>query len=360
MSTDLSTARDRIAGSIMGAFIGDALGLGPHWYYDLDALRKDYGDWIDTYTDPMPGRYHEGLKAGDLSQTGVIMKMLLQSVTECGGYDEHDFTRRLDEDLLPHLDGTSDSGPGGFTNQSFRELYRARVEEGRPWGATGDYADTSEAAERIVILAARYALDPATAAKQSAGNCRLTHIDPVIVGQSVAFGCIISALIRGEAFDEKLSYKLRAMGKTGDLPFTYATLAEERSDAAEEPPPPSKDLPFPDALLLASDCITAAKCDDIRFEPPWRVAQVYGMACAINFLLPAAYYLTAKFPDDFESAVLHALNGGGQNMSRACMTGALSGALVGLSGIPARFIDGLSEGEELVELARQAARDAVG
>ena len=27
-----TTLRDRAAGAIMGAFIGDALGLGPHWY----------------------------------------------------------------------------------------------------------------------------------------------------------------------------------------------------------------------------------------------------------------------------------------------------------------------------------------
>jgi ADP-ribosylglycohydrolase len=47
--------QDRAAGAIMGAFIGDALGLGPHWYYDLEELRRDYGDWITTYTDPKPG-----------------------------------------------------------------------------------------------------------------------------------------------------------------------------------------------------------------------------------------------------------------------------------------------------------------
>ena len=60
--------QDRAAGAIMGAFIGDALGLGPHWYYDLAELRRDYGDWITTYTDPKPGRYHSGLKAGQFSQ----------------------------------------------------------------------------------------------------------------------------------------------------------------------------------------------------------------------------------------------------------------------------------------------------
>jgi len=62
----------------------------------------------------------------------------------------------------------------------------------------------------------------------------------------------------------------------------------------------------------------AAGDPDIRIEPAWKVSLVYGMSCAINFVLPGAYYLAARFPDDFENAVLHAINGGGQNMSRAC------------------------------------------
>ena len=77
------------------------------------------------------------------------------------------------------------------------------------------------------------------------------------------------------------------------------------------------------------------------------------MPCAIYHQLPAAYYLAARFADDFESAVLHALNGGGQNMSRAMLTGALVGAQVGLEGIPARFIEGLENGQELVALSQK-------
>ncbi|WP_198341800.1 ADP-ribosylglycohydrolase family protein [Oceanisphaera avium] len=79
------------------------------------------------------------------------------------------------------------------------------------------------------------------------------------------------------------------------------------------------------------------------------------MACSIYQLVPASYYLAARFSDDFESAVLHAINGGGHNMARAMLTGALVGAQVGLSAIPQRFIDGLADGEELVSMTKQVA-----
>ncbi len=62
-----TTVQDRATGAIMGAFIGDAMALGQHWYFDLDELLRDYGEWITDYTDPKPGRYHAGLKAGQLS-----------------------------------------------------------------------------------------------------------------------------------------------------------------------------------------------------------------------------------------------------------------------------------------------------
>jgi ADP-ribosylglycohydrolase len=75
-------------------------------------------------------------------------------------------------------------------------------------------------------------------------------------------------------------------------------------------------------------------------------------------MLPAAYYLSARFHNDFESAVLHAINGGGQNQVRAILTGALTGAQVGLSGIPQRFIDGLENVDNLLKMAAELARQA--
>ena len=102
--------QNRAAGAIMGAFIGDALGLGPHWYYDLAVLRRDYGDWITTYTDPKPGRYHSDLKAGQLSQTGIILRLMLHSLVDTGNsmvVIEHNL------DVIKNADWLIDMGPEG-------------------------------------------------------------------------------------------------------------------------------------------------------------------------------------------------------------------------------------------------------
>jgi ADP-ribosylglycohydrolase len=115
----------------------------------------------------------------------------------------------------------------------------------------------------------------------------------------------------------------------------------------------------PDALLTPSYMATAAADPDNRIEPAWKVSLVYGMPCAIYHQLPAAYYLAARFHDDFESALLQAINGGGQNQARAMLTAALVGAQVGLTGIPQRFIDGLEERDRLLGLAGALA-EAVG
>jgi len=113
----------------------------------------------------------------------------------------------------------------------------------------------------------------------------------------------------------------------------------------------------PDGLLSPSYMAQAAQDEDIVIEPAWKAALVYGMPCAIYHMLPAVYYLSARFKDDFEAGVLHALNGGGQNQVRTMLTGTLIGAQVGFSKIPDRFVDGLKQKDELLSLADRLAEN---
>ncbi len=342
---------NRAAGALIGALIGDALGLGCHWYYDLDELQRDYGI-VTGYTTPKAGRYHAGMQAGQLSQAGLIQVMLMQSIAACGDYAQEDFTRRLDEELFPQLDGTPLYGPGGYTNQSMREAWRRRVEQQRPWSQTGGTADTSESAERAIVLAALYAQQPNRLAQSVVANCHLTQNDPAIMAMSLAYAAVLGQLVKGEKMGPEISMTLMKLVKSGELPFhsvtgkNYGTPPAGQADI-----PQAGNFSSPDALLTPAYAAQAALDPAIRIEPAAKVATVYGLPCAIYHLLPATYYLATRFADDFASAVLAAINGGGQNMSRAMLTGALVGAQVGLSGIPQRFIDGLENGAEMVKLA---------
>jgi hypothetical protein len=150
-----------------------------------------------------------------------------------------------------------------------------------------------------------------------------------------------------------------ALVKAGELPFHVVTSENRQPPRPGDPDPPRVGrFSSPDALLTPSYMAEAASDPGIRIEPAWKVSIVYGMPCAIYHQLPAAYYLAARFSDDFEQAVLHAINGGGQNQARAILTGALVGAQVGLSGIPKRLLDGLENSAQLIALANQLGAQA--
>lgn len=353
-------SEERAKGALLGAFVGDALGLGPHWYYDLEEMRADYGDWITDYADPQPDRYHGGMKAGDWSQAGYILALTTRSLVENGGYEESDFCRRMDEELFAKIDGKPMSGPGGYTSQSIREAYEKRVKQGKDWGEIGGLADTTEAIERTLALAIRYAGDPKRLAEVVAANTALTQTDATVQAMTVAYGSILGLLLRGHPFDGSISRTLMGLVKGGELPFHAVTRGElQPPEAAQGEASRVGKFASPDALLMPSYMARAAGEMSIQIEPAWKASLVYGMPCAIYMQLPSAYYLASRFADDFEEGVLQAINGGGQNQARAMMVGALIGAQVGFSRIPERWIEGLREKEEILGLAERLAADAV-
>jgi ADP-ribosyl-[dinitrogen reductase] hydrolase len=188
---------------------------------------------------------------------------------------------------------------------------------------------------RSSILAARFFKDPEGLSNVCYQNIRLTHRDPYIGSQSLSFALTVSTLIGDPALSNIGKHMSQLSGQGG--------IRE---------------------LVPSFDCLTqvangaVAVSSGVSVQPASLVGSIYGLACTLGFMLPAAYYLIHRYPNDFEMAVLSAVNGGGNNMARAALTGSLSGAMVGLAGIPERFISGLKDSERLLQLAEKVASEA--
>ena len=298
--------KDRATGAIMGALIGDALALGCHWYYDVAAQREDCGEWISDYRDSDPERtdrfgyiarlrHEAGLRAGDLSQTGQIARILLESMAEKSGYDEAEFTRRLDE-LFTTLDGESLSGR--FTDRAVKDTWKNR-QAGIAWGEAGSATDTAEAAIWCVSLAANATDDMRELAIQAGEAIKLTHSNPYIAGYSLAYVLGAAALMNGVGLDQIREHMTEL--------YRDPQIGERTS---------SVDIMF--QIGNEAACMGADRSLDLD---PVIACRLMGMNCTIGFLMPAAYFLIHRYPDDFEMAVLSAVNAGGNNMARAALVG---------------------------------------
>ena len=351
------TEKDRVMGAIMGVLIGDALGIGCHWWYDLTQFHADFGPWVSDYLDPIDKgtgdstkspytwahqRVIMGVKAGDVSQTGQFIIMLLESVAEKGTFDVSDFTRRVDE-FFKTIDGTS-MGPksGRYTDDAMRQTWANR-HKGISWDDpnVGANSITSEAAQHSVILAALYFKIPEKVFTQAYREISLFYNNDFARTQSVAYALNVAGFISALPIEEIKTYRSK-------VPRDVSSKVKLFSDSLNQ-------IETGRSLAYGVDTRGTPLEAKISFEPPYLISQVYGAHCEIQQLLPAAYYLIHRYPDDFEMAVLSAVNGGGYNMARAALTGGMSGAMNGLSGIPERFITGLKDHERLLKLAEKVA-----
>ncbi|CAB9513048.1 ADP-ribosylglycohydrolase [Seminavis robusta] len=357
--------KDRIIGSIMGVFIGDALGVGVHWQYDLDVLERERG-FVTDYLDPLPGTFHSGtpdapapgtLKAGQLEQQGVIDKLLLESLATYGALNQSDFLRRLEDTILlgdSTMDGTRQGGRYGWTDKSICDIYKARIMEGKPWeDCVPPRSDTPDSIIRAALIGALYFQTPREMAVQVQTHARYATMDSSVQSHAVAFASMVAATLDADLpLDDTLSTALyNQAGKA--LPFSTMYSSKDND-------PTYGTYSEPDSMLWFGQIAKGVKANqDYLPSKAHRGVLLYGQFCAFFASLPSAYYCVARFPNSFEDSILCSINGGGQTTMRSSLVGALVGAKVGLQGIPSRFLQGLEDHEYLLALASSVADVAV-
>jgi len=301
-----------------------------HWYYDREALKRDYGFvqdylaprsphpdsilWRSSYQAPNPKgeilhdqarywgqkgiHYHQFLQAGENTLNIKLCSLLIQSLNDRGGYDPEDYLQRYIEFMTTpgnHRDTYIEEAHRHFFSQYARGASpeKCAAEEKHIGGLVG-----------MAPLALFYQNDAVTARKAALEHLALTHEGPKMKEAGELFLDLLLPLLEGRNVREAVAE------------------AKRKSAGALMAHPFDEWLDKDDAEIVAGRLSTA---------------------CYVDYSIPAVAYLAMKYSDDPERGLVVNTNLGGDNVHRGAVLGALLGAANGLEGFPPRWVEGLRE-----------------
>lgn len=292
--------RNDAEGVLLGLACGDALGE-PVEGWSADRIAAEHG----TLTDFVGGRVPPGGLTDDTEQALRVARSLAQREE----FDPDDVSRRFVE----WFEGGA-VGIGGLTRRVLR-----RIANGEGWEpASRDVWKTSPEGRnagngsvmRCAPIAVAYADVPDELAAVSRVSSKLTHYDPRCV-----YGCeFLNRTIAGYLRDDPEPLKTALSALPSEAPDELITAVE----------------PVPDEIDAAALSPTGYVVDTLQ----------------------AATY-RALTADDAESAILDAVNGGGDTDTIGAVAGAIAGARFGASQLPDRWLTELDGADELRQLGRE-------
>jgi ADP-ribosylglycohydrolase len=336
---------------LWGAFVGDALAMPVHWYYNIAVLAQDFG-LLKDYQAPKAhhpnsimalantakaGRgsqdgdivgdvilrgkkhhwgqanrhYHQGMSAGDNTLNLLCARVLLRSLVSKGHYDKTDFLQAYIRFMITpdqHNDTYAESYHrdffANFTNGIDPELCA---------GAEGhDTASIGGLVSLPLVIVASLKSESLDASNEAAlTQQRLTHRSSLLERHTLELS--------------KLMFNIFT-----DLDFNLEQLA---FDAASN-------LGFPAEQVVKH--VRLNQSADLEV-----IGGLLSPACYVDQSFPSVLYLAARYHDDFESALVANTNVGGDNCHRGAVLGAILGAALGMDAIPKRWIEGLTAHDEI-------------
>jgi ADP-ribosylglycohydrolase len=339
---EMATSRRRAEGALWGLFLGDALAMPVHWYYDRQALRRDYGEVRDLvaprnphpdsilhrsqYTPRNPeadilhdqaqywGRpgvhYHQHLAAGENTLNLRLVEVLLSALAEHGRYDPDLYLARMIaflRDPASHRDTYAEEWLRGFFDR------RARGIALRDCGITEKHIGGLAGPVALLIY---HHDDPDLARAAAHEHRELTHRGTAMAGALDAVADVLLPVLAG------------------------APLQDTIDQAGRHDPNP----------LLANDYDRWARRDDLEV-----IGRLVSPACYVEDAVPAVLHLARKYAGRPEEGLVANTMVGGDNCHRGAVLGALLGAGCGVAGWPERWRQGLRYRPTLPDRGNQAS-----
>jgi ADP-ribosyl-[dinitrogen reductase] hydrolase len=284
----MSTFKDRALGSFIGLAVGDALGA-PIEFKERDTY---------THLTEMTGGGYFSLKAGQWTDDTSQALCLAESLIECPGYDPLNFAEKLSDWVI---DGKYSStgkcfGIGQTTLQALGQFNRTRDPDS---GVTHLRGDSNGSIMRMAPAAIRWWKQPHLAVKIAGAQSKVTHNRPIVIA-----ACEYMALLICGAIANGPTAPFKGVATDPEWPVEVLSVARQ------------------DYQLVARDNI---KSDGYVLST-----------------LSAAIWAIQN-TDNFEDALLLAVNLGHDADTVGAVTGQIAGAIYGVASIPQQWFSSLSE-----------------
>ena len=317
---------DRLAGSLLGQALGDALGFVVE-AQSPDVARVYVEGWLRT---GRAGEWpHPQFPFGQYSDDTQLARELLRSFHESAGWDASAFAARLAELFRERRE----VGAGGGTRSAALRLLMGVSwrESGTPAPYAGNGA-AMRAGPLGVLLSEREAM--CRAAREQA---MITHLDPRCAAGAVAVARAVAIAAERR-------------------PVDTAAFLEDVAGCAEtvEPSVAGAIRELRDWLLLtpagAARHVHESGLDPAHMDR-WR-----GISAFVTPSVLWSLYAFLRSPDDYWETICTAIGVGGDTDTMAAIAGAISGARLGVDALPSHLVARLNDREEwgYAELVRLA------
>lgn len=303
----------RLRGLLVGAAVGDALGLPAEGLSRWRAQRLYQGQWRHRLV------FGRGMISDDTEHTIFVAQSLL-----CYPNSPERFARRLGWCLR----GWLLSLPAGVGFATLRAILKLWL--GFPPTRSGVWSAGNGPAMRVALIGAFFAADPRRRAAYVAASTRITHADPKALTGATAIAELAAWIVR-----DRLTQP----------PSLDAFIALVRACGPDDH----------DWLSLADTIHRAARDDCTVAELAERLGLEKGVTGYIYHTVPVAAYAWFRHGGDYRRALTAALDCGGDTDTVGAIVGALAGATVGEPGIPGAWRAGVADWPRSLPLLRVLA-----
>jgi ADP-ribosylglycohydrolase len=332
MAQAVSDRETALTGCLLGQALGDALG------FVVEARPPEVArEYVEEYL--LTGRAghlaHPEFPFGQYSDDTQLARELLLSFTEAGGWSPPAFAGRLAAFFAEGRD--VGAGPG-------TRAAAARLLAGAHWtrsGTPAPYAGNGSAM-RAAPLGLLFGEDTRSMAAATVEQSLMTHLDPRCSAGAMAVAGAVSIAAQGEPVrNEEFLAVLSEL--TAPIDESVAAVIHGLHRWAHLPP------------------AEAARRLEIERPEPAATDEWCGISSFVTPSVVWSLYAFLHTPDDYWATVCTAIGVGGDTDTMAAIAGAISGARLGPSALPAPLVERLNDRggwgrDALIELARHAAR----